>query len=275
MKNMASIRQKTENLIHATALVDPECELGKNVQIGPFCVVGPDVILEDGVQLLSHVYLVGKTKIGKNTRIYPFAAIGCAPQSAHYKGEKTEIIIGENNTIREHVTIHPGTIGGGGITRVGNNCFLMISSHIAHDCQIGNGVVMTNNATLGGHVIVGDFANIGGLSAVHQFVRIGKQAMIGGMSGVENDVIPYGSVMGNRARLSGLNIVGLKRRGFSRESIHSLRNAYRLLFAPEGTLAERIADVAALFKDHEVVMDIISFMQSDTDRSLCLPKDVT
>lgn len=274
MENLALNTQEISAVVHETACVDPSAELGKNVQIGPFCVVGPEVILEEGVVLESHVVVSGQTKIGKNTFVYPFAVLGCPPQSLRLKNAKG-LIIGENTIIREHVTIHPGTIEGGGTTRVGDNCFLMVASHVAHDCQLGNGVVLTNNATLGGHVVVGDYANIGGLSAVHQFVRIGKNAMIGGMSGVESDVIPYGSVMGNRARLSGLNIVGLKRRGFSRESIHSLRNAYRLLFAPEGTLAERLSDVASLFKDHEAVMDIISFMQSDTDRSICLPKDAT
>ena len=272
MKNLGLNIHTIGHLIHETALVDPKAQLGKNVQIGPFSVVGPDVVLEEGVVLESHVFVTGETHIGKHSHVYPFAVLGCDPQSLRLKNAKG-IIIGENTIIREHVTIHPGTLEGGGTTRIGNNCFLMVASHVAHDCQIGNGVVLTNNATLGGHVIVGDYANIGGLSAVHQFVRIGKQAMIGGMSGVESDVIPYGSVMGNRARLSGLNIIGLKRRGFSRESIHNLRNAYRLLFAPEGTLAERISDVASLFKDHEAVMDIISFMQSDTDRSMCLPKD--
>lgn len=258
--------------IHPTAIVEKGAELGKGVYIGPYCIIGPEVSLSAGVNLHAHVSITGKTTIGENTQIFSLACIGGAPQSVKYKGEPTELVIGKNNIIREHVTIHRGTVQDRGITQIGDNGVFMVSTHIAHDCKIGNNVIMANNATLGGHVYVGDFANLGGLCAVHQYVRIGKHSMIGGMSGVENDVIPYGSVMGNRARLSGLNVIGLKRRGFSRESIHSLRNAYRLLFAPEGTLLERLEDVAELFKDHEAVMDIIDFMRVETDRSLCLPK---
>ena len=261
-------------VVHPTALIEEGARIGKNVSIGPFCIISKDVVLEDNVTLHGNVILQGKTHLGKNVEVFPYAVLGCAPQSLRltYDSSKHQIVIGDDTIIREHVTIHPGTAEGGGETRIGRNCFLMVSCHVAHDCKVGDSVIMANNATLGGHVMVGDYANIGGLSAVHQYVRIGKHAMIGGMSGVENDVIPYGSVMGDRARLSGLNVIGLKRRGFSRESIHSLRNAYRLLFAQEGTMAERILDVSALFKDHEVVMEIVSFMQSETDRSICLPK---
>lgn len=259
--------------IHPTAIVEKGAELQNNVHIGPYCIIGSEVTLAAGVQLYSHVYITGKTYIGESTQVFPFACLGDAPQSLKYKGEPTELIIGKKTIIREHVTIHRGTAQGGGITRIGNDGFFMVATHIAHDCIIGNGVIMANNTTLGGHVHVGDYVNMGGLCAIHQFVRIGKHAMIGGMSGVENDVIPYGSVMGDRARLSGLNIIGLKRRGFSREDIHSLRNAYRLLFAPEGTLLERLEDVADLFKGNEAVIDIITFMKSQTDRALCLPKD--
>ena len=261
--------------IHETALVEEGASIGKHVSIGPFCTVGKDVVLEEGVCLQSHVSIMGKVTIGKNAILYPFATIGCPPQSLRltYDPVTHHIIIGEGTIIREHVTIHPGTAEGRGVTEVGKNCFLMVASHVGHDCHVGDHVIMANNATLGGHVTVGDYANIGGLSAVHQYVRIGKHAMIGGMSGVENDVIPYGSVMGDRARLSGLNVIGLKRRGFSRDDIHTLRNVYRLLFAQEGTLAERLLDVAHLFKDNDVVMEIVSFMQCDTDRSICLPKE--
>ncbi len=262
-----------EIYVHPTAIVEKGAQLGKGVYIGPYCIIGPEVTLADGVYLHAHVSITGKTTIGQHTQVFSLACLGGAPQSVRYKGEPTELVIGQNNIIREHVTIHRGTIQDRGITQIGNDGFFMVGAHIAHDCKLGNGVTMANNATLGGHVHVGEFANLGGLCAVHQHVRIGKHAMIGGMSGVENDVIPYGSVMGNRARLSGLNVIGLKRRGFSRESIHSLRNAYRLLFAPEGTLSERLEDVAELFKDHEAVMDIIDFMRVETDRSLCLPKN--
>jgi UDP-N-acetylglucosamine acyltransferase len=228
-------------------------------------------VLDDGVTLVSHVVVGGRTNIGANTKIYPFASIGLQPQDLKYKGEPSQLIVGCNNVIREHVTMNPGTEGGGMITRVGNNCLFMVGAHVAHDCQVGDHVILVNNATLAGHVDVGNWAILGGLSAVHQFVRVGRHAMVGGMSGVENDVIPYGSVIGNRARLSGLNVVGLKRRNFDRETIHALRNAYRLLFAPEGTMAERIKDVAEVFSDNEPVMEIVNFIQADSSRAICKP----
>ncbi len=241
--------------IHATAIVDPRARLGDGVRIGPYCIVGGDVELGAGVVVDSHVVIDGRTKIGANCRIFPFASIGLPPQDLKYDGEPSALVIGANNKIREYVTMNPGTSGGGMVTSIGDN------------------VIMANNATLGGHVVVGDYAVLGGLCAVHQFVRIGRHAMVGGMSGVENDVIPYGSVTGDRAHLSGLNIVGIKRRGFDRDVIHSLRRAYRLLFAPEGTMAERIADVAQLFPDNEAVGDIIEFIRSDSARAVCQPKD--
>jgi len=258
--------------IHATAIVDPAAKVGKNVAIGPYSVVGPEVILDDGVTLLSHVVIVGHTSVGANTLVFPYASVGHQPQDQKYKGERSSLEIGCNNVIREYVTMNPGTKGGGMVTRVGNNCLFMVGAHVAHDCRIGDHVILVNNATLAGHVTIEDWAIIGGLSAVHQFVRIGKHAMVGGMTGVSNDVIPYGSVMGNRARLSGLNIVGLKRRDFSREDIHNLRKAYRLIFAEEGTMTERLADVAELFADNEPVMDIVNFIKSDSSRSICQPK---
>ncbi|MGE0251522.1 MAG: acyl-ACP--UDP-N-acetylglucosamine O-acyltransferase [Dongiaceae bacterium] len=259
--------------IHPTALVAKGARLGADVKIGPYCTIGADVTLGDGVTLISHVVIDGLTTIGKGTTIYPFAVLGTPPQDLKFKGEKSRLEIGANNIIREHVTMNPGTEGGGLLTKVGDHCLFMVGVHVAHDCKIGDHVIMANNATLAGHVQIGNYAIIGGLSAVHQFVRIGAHAMIGGMSGVENDVIPYGSVMGERARLSGLNIVGLKRRGFEREAIHALRNAYRLMFAPEGTLAERLEDVANTFKDNPAVIDIIKFIQSDSSRAICQPKD--
>ena len=257
--------------IHPTAIVEDGSEIGQGVVIGPYCLIGADVRIGDGVSLHSHVVITGRCSIGANTKIFPFASIGTPPQDLKYMGEPSELIVGCNNIIREHVTMSPGTEGGGMVTRVGNNCLFMVGSHVAHDCIIGDHVILVNNATLGGHVSVGDWAILGGLSAAHQFVRIGRHAMIGGMSGVENDVIPYGSVIGNRARLSGLNIVGLKRRGFSRDTIHALRNAYRLLFAPEGTMAERMEDVAEVFHDNEPVMEIVNFIRADASRAICQP----
>ncbi|MEK9679815.1 MAG: acyl-ACP--UDP-N-acetylglucosamine O-acyltransferase [Rhodospirillaceae bacterium] len=257
--------------IHPTADIHPDAQIGNDVTIGPFCCVGQHVTVEDGVQFLSHVVVDGITTIGEGTRIFPFASIGHEPQDLKYHGEQSRLVIGKNNVIREHVTMNPGTEGGGMLTTVGDGCLFMMAAHVAHDCQIGDNVILVNNATLGGHVEIGDWAIIGGLSAVHQFVRIGRHAMVGGMSGVENDVIPYGSVVGNRAHLSGLNLVGLKRRGFSRDTIHDLRRAYRLIFAQEGTQSERITDVAELFPNVEPIMEIISFMEVDSSRAICQP----
>jgi UDP-N-acetylglucosamine acyltransferase len=257
--------------IHHTAVVDGKARLGKGVAIGPYCCVGSDVELKENVRLVSHAVVMGATTVGEGTIVYPFASIGHPPQDLKYKGEKSRLVVGRRNVIREHVTMNPGTEGGGMLTQTGDDCLFMVGAHVAHDCRIGDHVILVNNATLGGHVRIEDWAILGGLSAVHQFVRIGKHAMVGGMSGVENDVIPYGSVTGNRARLSGLNIVGLKRRSFSRDTIHALRNAYRLLFAQEGTMAERLADVAEMFHDNEPVMDIVGFIQADSSRAICHP----
>jgi len=257
--------------IHPTAIVDPKAELGKDVKIGPYSVVGGGVSLGDGVELMSHVVVEGQTKIGSETRIFPFSSIGHQPQDLKFKGEPSTLEIGSRNVIREHVTMNPGTEGGGLLTKVGNDCLFMVGAHVAHDCQIGNNVILVNSATLGGHVIIEDWAIIGGLSAVHQFVRIGKHAMIGGKTGVEHDVIPYGVVTGNRARLEGLNIVGLKRRGFSRDMIHEIRKAYRMIFAEEGTMAERLQDVIEDFNANEPVMEIVNFINSNSSRRICQP----
>ncbi len=258
--------------IHSTAIIEQGARLGEGAVIGPYCCVGGMVELGDGVRLHSHVVVAGRTTIGPNTHVYPFASIGHPPQDLKYKGEESELVIGANNVIREHATMNPGTAGGGMITRIGNNCLFMVGAHVAHDCNIANHVILANNATLAGHVAVDDFAILGGLSAVHQFCRIGRHAMIGGMSGVENDVIPYGSVTGNRARLDGLNIVGLRRRGFSRSEVAAMRKAYRLLFAHEGTMAERLEDVAEMYKDNDAVMEIVGFIRSDSSRAICQPK---
>jgi UDP-N-acetylglucosamine acyltransferase len=258
--------------IHPTAIVAPGAEIAPSVVIGPYCCIGEHVVLEDEVTLISHVVVAGRTRIGRGSRVFPFASIGHEPQDLKYRGEESELIIGRNNTIREHVTMNPGTMGGGMLTRVGDNGLFMVGVHIAHDCRVGDNVIMANNATLAGHVAIEDYAFLGGLTAVHQFVRVGRHAMVGGMSGVEHDVIPYGLVMGDRARLSGLNIRGLQRRGFQREDIQSLRNAYQILFGEKGTLGERVEDIAALYPDVEPVRHVVDFIRADSSRAICQPK---
>jgi len=258
--------------IHPTAVIEPGAEIAGDASVGPYCVIGAEVSIGAGVRLHAHVVVAGRTAVGARTQIFPFASIGHAPQDLKYHGEASRLEIGTDNVIREHVTINPGTAGGGMLTRIGNNGLFMVNAHIAHDCTIGDHVIMANNATLGGHVVIEDYAILGGLAAVHQFCRIGRHAMIGGMSGVEHDVIPYGLVMGDRARLNGLNVVGLKRRGFSRDDVQSLRKAYRLLFAEEGTMAERMNDVADLYADRPPVKEILDFIQGASSRSICLPK---
>lgn len=257
--------------IHPTAILDAKAELGTNVKIGPYSVVGPHVKLHDGVELKSHVVVEGRTTVGAETIIYPFASIGHAPQDLKYRGEPSELIIGRKNTIREHTTMNPGTETGEMKTVVGDNCLFMMSTHVAHDCIVGNHVIMANNATLAGHVHVGDHALIGGLAAVLQFVRIGPYAVIGGMSGVENDVIPYGRVKGERAYLAGLNLVGLERNGFSKEQVRTLQRAFNELFGDEGTLDQRIESVSNDFSADEAVMQIIDFARSKTRYPLCTP----
>jgi UDP-N-acetylglucosamine acyltransferase len=259
--------------IHPTAIIAPGATLARDVVIGPYCIVGENVALAAGVTLRSHVVVEGLTTVGEGTRIFPFASIGLEPQDLKYRGEKSALVIGRDNTIREYVTMNPGTGGGGMVTRVGDNCLFMVGAHVAHDCQIANHVIMVNNATLGGHVVIDDYAVLGGLSAVHQYVRIGKHAMIGGMSGVERDVIPYGQVMGDRARLCGLNIIGMQRRGFSREDIQELRNAYQFLFSSEGTLSDRVNETAERFSGIGPVEDIIGFIRADSSRAICQPKE--
>ncbi|ALL13421.1 acyl-ACP--UDP-N-acetylglucosamine O-acyltransferase [Caulobacter henricii] len=258
--------------IHPTALVAPGAELGADVEIGPFCTVGPKVRLGDGVRLISHVVIDGATSIGSECTVYPFAVLGAPPQHLAHKGEDTRLEIGDRNLIREHVTMQTGTVGGGGVTRVGSDSLYMVGAHVAHDCIVGDRVTFANSATLGGHVTVDDYVFMGGLCAVHQFSRIGRYAFVGGGGIVTKDVIPYGSVWGNHAHLEGLNLVGLKRRGFSREAINALRAAYRLLFADEGTFQERLEDVAEIHASNAEVMEIVNFIRSDNNRPLCLPE---
>lgn len=257
--------------IHPTAIVHPKATLGANVQIGAYSLVGEHVTLGDNAVLHSHVVVEGRTTIGEGTKIFPFASIGHAPQDLKYHGEESRLIIGKNNTIREHVTMNPGTEFGGMETKVGDNGLFMMACHVAHDCLIGDNVIMANNATLAGHVHVGDFAFIGGLAAVHQFIRIGPHAVIGGMSGVENDVIPYGRVKGERAFLAGLNLIGLERHGFTKDDIRVLQKAYNQLFADDGTLEQRIDQVEKDFADQPHVQDLIKFAREKTRFPLCQP----
>ncbi|MGF1476935.1 MAG: acyl-ACP--UDP-N-acetylglucosamine O-acyltransferase [Geminicoccaceae bacterium] len=258
--------------IHPAASVLPKAEIGANVKVGPFCSVDEYVRLDDGVELLAHVAVGGFTEVGEGTVIYPFAAVGFAPQDMKYAGEPSRLVIGKNNRIREHVTIHPGTKTGKMLTSVGDGCLFMATTHVAHDCMIGNSVVMANNATLGGHVEVGDCAVLGGLCAIHQFVRIGQYAMVGGTAGVESDVIPYGLVQGRRANLSGLNMVGMKRRGIGSEEIRTMRNAYRQLFTEPGSFANKLIEVAEVYSDEPRVMEIVEFVKSPTLRAISQPE---
>lgn len=257
--------------IHPTAVIHDGAKLGADVEVGPYSIVGPNVTLGDGTRLLSHVVIDGLTEIGQACVIHPFAYLGASPQHTGYKGEPTRLVIGDRNIIREHVTMHTGTVQGHGVTTVGSDGLFMVACHVAHDCVVGNNVVMVNNATLAGHVHVADFVMMGGLSAVHQYSRVGRYSFIGGLAAVTKDVIPYGSVWGNHAHLEGLNLVGLRRRGFSRETISELRAAYRLLFANEGTFQERVADTTDAHGSSPEVMEIIDFIQADANRPICLP----
>ena len=261
--------------IHPSALVDKAAQIGMGVEIGPFCVVGAHVKLADGVKLRSHVVVDGHTTIGQKTEVFPFAALGLPPQDKKYRGEPTTLAIGSNCVIREHSTIHLGTATGTSHTEVGDEVLFMVNSHIAHDCRIGKGVILANNATLGGHVEIGDYAILGGNSAVHQFVRIGAMAMIGGMSGVEHDVIPFGLATGDRARLNGLNLVGLKRRGLSHGQIHALRDAYRRIFDGDGLRSERIARLKQDYAADQMVMQLVDFAAAESHRPLCVPRSQT
>lgn len=257
--------------VHPTAVVDPKAQIGEDVSIGPFCVIGPDVTLGVRTKLMSHVVIDGVTTLGEDNVVYPFATLGGPPQHTAHKGEPTQLVIGDRNLIREHATMNTGTVGGGGVTRVGSDGLYMIESHVGHDCVVGDSVILTKQATLGGHCEVGDFVIVGGLAAVHQRTRVGRHAMIGGLAAVVKDVIPYGSVWGNHAHLEGLNLLGLKRRGFSRETINAMRAAYRMLFANEGTFNERLEDTVETYASCPEVMEIVDFIRADASRPICLP----
>jgi UDP-N-acetylglucosamine acyltransferase len=262
----------TDVFVHPTAIVAEGALLSPGVKIGPYSTVGPEVVLGENVELVSHAVVDGRTTIGRDTKIYPFASVGNPPQDLKYGGELSRLEVGERCTIRESVTINPGTEGGGMVTRIGNDCLLMACAHVAHDCQVGNNVVLANYVGLAGHTIIGDHVGFGGLCGVRQFVRIGSYAFIGAHSMVDADVIPYGMAVGNRAKLSGLNLVGLKRRGFERDAIHVLRGAYRKVFFGEGTLRSRVDAAATAFADDPLVQDVVSFMRDGRDRAFCLPR---
>ena len=256
-------------MIHSTAIIDPKAKIGKNVQIGPYSIIGPNVDIGDDTIVQSHVSILANTIIGKGNKIYPFVSIN-EPQDLKYNGEETNLIIGNNNKIREYVTINPGTVGGGGKTVIGNNCLFMVSSHIAHDCQLGNNVIVANNVAIAGHAIIDDDVIIGGNSAVQQFTRIGKMAMIGGMTGVLHDVIPYGLSMGNRNSLQGLNLIGLRRAKFDNKDILTLSDAYKEIFATKN-LTENLIKLNGSFKDNPLVKEVLEFITKDKKRSICTP----
>ncbi len=257
-------------MIHKTAIVDSRSKVSESANIGPYSVIGPNVEIGENVIIESHVNISGNTKIGNNNKIYPFASIGNDPQDSKYKGEQTKLVIGNNNKIREYVTLHPGTIGGGGVTKIGNNCLFMISSHVAHDCNLGNNIVIANNVPLGGHVTIEDNVVIGGNSAVQQFTRIGKFAMIGGMTGVLHDVIPYGLSIGNRNYLQGLNLIGLRRANFKNKDILGLTEAYKEIFVTKN-LTDNLNKLNVEFKENLLVKDVIEFIIKGKKRSICTP----
>jgi len=259
-------------MIHKSSVIDSKAKISKNVKVGPFCYIGPEVELEERVELISNVHLEGNTKIGSGTKIFPFASIGTQPQDLKYNNEKNSTTIGDNNIIREYVTINPGTESGGSKTIIGNNCLFMISSHVAHDCKIGNNVIIANNVPLGGHVTIEDSVVIGGNSAVQQFTRIGRLAMIGGMTGVLKDVIPFGLSIGNRNYLQGLNLIGLRRKKYENQKIMALDKAYKEIFSSKN-LYDNLSKINGEYKDNELVNEVITFIEKDKKRPICLPKN--
>jgi len=257
-------------MIHKTCIIDSKAKISKTAKIGPYTIIGSNVEIEEEVVIHSHVNITGYTKIGTGTKIFPFASIGTQPQDLKYKGEKNSLVIGKNNIVREYVTINPGTKGGGSITKIGDNCLFMISSHIAHDCIIGNDVVIANNVPLGGHVAIEDGVIIGGNSAVQQFTRIGRLAMIGGMTGVLKDVIPFGLSFGNRNFLKGINIIGLKRKSYENKKIMQLNEAYEKIFLSKN-LHKNLSKINGEYKDNELVQEVTNFISKDKKRPICSP----
>jgi len=257
-------------MIHKTAIVDPKARISSTVKIGPFSIIGPNVEINDNTEIQSHVSIMGNTIIGKDNKIYSFSSIGNDPQDLKYRGEDTKLEIGDNNKIREYVTINPGTQGGGGLTKIGNNCLFMVSSHIAHDCMVGSNVILANNVPLGGHAEIQDNVIIGGNSAVQQFTRVGKFAMIGGMCGVVRDVIPYGIAHGNRSILHGLNLIGLRRKNISNKEIMILSDAYKEIFKTEN-LTQNLNNLSTDLKKNELVIEVVNFLEKDKKRPICTP----
>ena len=257
-------------MIHETSIIDKKAKISQTAKIGPYTIIGSNVEIGDEVEIHSHVNIAGNTKIGKGTKIFPFASIGMQPQDLKYKGEKNSLVIGKNNIIREYVTINPGTQAGGTITKIGDNCLFMISSHIAHDCQIGNNVVIANNVPLGGHVIIEDSVVIGGNSAVQQFTRIGRLAMVGGMTGVLKDVIPFGLSFGNRNYLKGINLIGLRRNKYKNKAIIELDKAYKKIFASRN-FHENLSKINGEYKENDLVKEVINFIEKDKKRPICTP----
>ncbi|UYO01315.1 MAG: acyl-ACP--UDP-N-acetylglucosamine O-acyltransferase [Devosia sp.] len=258
-------------VVHPTAIVAEGATLGSGVRIGPYCIVGANVVLADDVELVSHAVIEGHTSIGKGTRVFPFASIGHQPQDLKYHGEDSRVEIGERCTIRESVTINPGTEAGGMVTRIGNDCLIMACAHVAHDAVLGNNVIMANYVGVAGHVHVGDNVIFGGTCVIHQRTRIGAYAFIGAQSMVDGDVIPFGMAVGNRANLTGLNLIGLKRHNFDRAAIHKLRAAYKAIFFGDGTLADRTEQVSQDYAGEELVQDVVRFISEKTDRPIMLP----
>ena len=257
-------------MIHNSSIIDKNAKIAKDVKIGPFCYIGANVEIENGVELISNIHIEGKTKIGKGTKIFPFVSLGTQPQDLKYKGEKNSLVIGKNNIIREYVTINPGTEQGGYITKIGDNCLFMISSHIAHDCTVGNNVLIANNVPLGGHVTIEDSVVIGGNSAVQQFTRIGRLAMIGGMTGVLKDVIPFGLSFGNRNYLRGINLIGLKRKKYENKKIMELDSAFKKIFSSKN-LHENLSKINGEYKGNDLVEEVINFISKDKKRPICTP----
>ena len=257
-------------MIHNTSIVDKNAKIGNNVEIGPYCVIGPNVKIADNNKLHSHVNITGNTTIGEGNTFYPFCSIGNDPQDLKFSGENTELTIGNGNKIREYVTMNPGTAGGGKKTIVGNNCLFMVSSHVAHDCIVGDNVILANNVPLGGHAIIEDGVIIGGNSAVQQFTRIGRGAMIGGMCGVVRDVIPYGIALGNRSVLQGLNLIGLRRKNLDNKDIMKLSEAYKIIFKNENFL-KNIDELDESFMKVAMVKEVVDFLTKDKKRPICTP----
>jgi len=257
-------------MIHKTAIIDKKAKISESAIVGPYSVVGPNVQIDENTIVESHVSLSGNTKIGKNNKIYPFASIGSNPQDLKFKGEKTELVIGNNNVIREYVTANPGTAGGGGITKIGDNNLLMIGVHIAHDCIIGNNIVIANSAAIAGHAEIEDDVIIGGNCGVQQFSRIGKMAMIGGMTGISRDVIPYGVSYGNRNYLNGINLIGLRRKNIPNKDILTLTEAYKEIFKTE-QFHDNLKNLNGKFKENNYVKEIVNFINKDKKRPICTP----